>query len=198
MPKPTASSITVTVSTSANLKIDDVLVYPDNATVKTYSFTKSVGTRGDTRGYQLTAETGMNGTTRYYVYTNNTMPYLVKDAEENIVQVNKQRTVGQDWEINLLQFTYDNPITWEAPVTHGVTVNIYANVLGPTPCEAGISYTWSFGDGSSNVTTTDPSVQHTYSTAGKYQVTCTMSASGYTSVSASSPATSSVNALTVN
>ncbi len=197
MLKPSPSTITVTVETSVNLKIDDILVYPDNASIKTNSYTKTTGTRGDSRGIQLTAETGMGGTAKYYVYANNTMPYLVKDADENILQVNNQRTAQQAWELDGFEFNFDRPITWDAPIQANIATNIYANVAGPTACGVAITYTWNFGDGSSTQNTTTPDVQHTYATAGKYQVSCTLSATGYSSVTGYSPATTDPNALTV-
>ena len=194
MLKPSPSVVTVTVETSVNLKIDDILVYPDNASIKTNSYTKTTGTHGDSRGIQLTAETGMGGTAKYYVYSNNTMPYLVKDADENIVQVNRLRTAQQVWELDQLSV---NSISWDAPVQANITTNIYVNLNGIAPCDAAITYTWNFGDGSSTQQTTTSSVQHTYTTAGKYQVSCTLTASGYQGTTGYSPATTDPNALTV-
>jgi hypothetical protein len=200
MPKPSPSTITVTVSTDAGVLIDDILVQPSNSTIKTNSYSHSTRVHGGNvfnLGYQLTAETGMHGMAKYYVYTNNVMPYLIKDQDENIIQRNLPRVAGQDWGINTLEFDGYHPITWDQAVQATVPTTIYANLMINLPCEAALSYLWDFGDGTSTATTTVSSVQHTYATAGVYQVSCTVSATGYTSVTGYSPVTTDPSALTV-
>lgn len=176
IPMPSPQTITVTVTTNDALKIDDILVYPDNASVKTNSYTKLTVIRKGvevSNGIHLTAETGMNGTTRYYQYANPTMPHLIKDVDENIVQINEPRQINQTTGFYILTMTVP-PI---------VQANIPADfdVFPVIPCDAVVTYTWDFGDGSSPTVTTTKTATHTYTTAGSYVPSCTISATGHTS-----------------
>jgi hypothetical protein len=182
MPRPSPQTITVTATTSVAIKIDDILVYPDNASVKTNSYTKLTVIRKGaevSNGVHLTAETGMNGTTRYYQYANTAMPHLIKDVDENIVQINEPRQINQSTQFAIL-FMTPPPI---------VQVNIPADfdVFVVAPCDAVITYTWDFGDGSSPTVTTTKTATHTYNTAGSYTLNCTISATGYTSFTEAYP-----------
>lgn len=185
MPKPAGSTVTVTVTTNTDVKIDDVLVYPDNAIIKTYSYTSFTALRGSSNvllGIRMTAETGMNGISKYYEYASNTVPYTIRDVEENILQINEQRAYNQDFGPALFRI---NKISWATPAQINVPVNI--DVMITTPCYATITYTWDFGDGSGSSATSTPFTSHIYTVSGNYTVSCTISASGFTSDSYSSP-----------
>ncbi|HWR33565.1 MAG TPA: PKD domain-containing protein [Chitinophagaceae bacterium] len=182
MPRPSPQTITVTVTTTDALKIDDILVYPDNASVKTNSYTKLTSIRKGvevSNGVHLTAETGMNGTTRYYQYANTAMPHLIKDVDENIVQINEPRQINQTAEFAILFMTLPPIVQVSIPADFDVFVFV--------PCDAVITYTWDFGDGSSPTVTTTKTATHTYTTAGSYVPSCTISAAGYTSFTYSDP-----------
>jgi hypothetical protein len=98
------------------------------------------------------------------------------------MQINEQRSYNQDFGPSLFKI---NKISWSTPAQINVPVNI--DVMITTPCHASVTYTWDFGDGSSTTATSTPFTSHTYTVSGNYTVSCTISASGFTSDSYSSP-----------
>ncbi len=192
MPKPAGSTVTVTVTTNNDINIEDVLVYPENAAVKTYSYTRYTATRGSSTillGIRMTAETGRNGIAKYYEYANNSIPYIIRDVDENIMQINEQRSYNQDFGPALFKI---NKISWSTPAQINVPVDI--DVMITTPCNASVTYAWNFGDGSATTATSSPFTSHTYTVSGNYTISCTISASGFTSDTYSSPTITNVKA----
>lgn len=191
-PSATINTYYFNLGTSAAVKIDDVLIYPDNANVTTYSYTtNTVGTN------LLTAKTGVNGIGNAYEYDNAGRLWLVRDQFDNIIEMKKyklaNRHVQQIPSINIGYPFY--------PVVN-TSVTFYA--APPQSYETGdcdappITYNWDFGDGSTDVSYGSgnigaTNITHTYTATAKYQVSVTASSPGMTSVFAQTPATNSTN-----
>jgi len=191
-PSATITTYFFNLGTSTAVKIDDVLIYPDNANVTTYSYTtNAVGTN------LLTAKTGVNGIGNAYEYDNAGRLWLVRDQFDNIIEMKKYKLANRHvQQIPSIGIGYPN-----LPVVN-TSVTFYA--APPVSYETGdcdappIMYNWDFGDGSTGVSYGSgnigaTSITHTYTTAAKYQVSVTASSPGMTNVSAQTPATNSTN-----
>lgn len=191
-PSATINSYYFNLGTSAAVKIDDVLIYPDNANVTTYSYTTNdVGTN------LLTAKTGVNGIGNAYEYDNAGRLWLVRDQFDNIIEMKKYKLANRHaQQIPSVGIGYPFYPVVNTPVT------FYA--APPLAYETGdcdappITYNWDFGDGSTGVSYGSgnigaTNITHTYTTAAKYQVSVTASSPGMTNVSAQTPATNSTN-----
>ncbi len=191
-PHATYTTYSFTLGTSAAVKMDDVLIYPDNANVTTYSYTSNaVGTN------LLTAKTGVNGIGNTYEYDNAGRLWLVRDQFDNIIEMKKYKLANRHvQQIASIGIGYPN-----LPVVN-TSVTFYA--APPVSYETGdcdappIMYNWDFGDGSTGVSygsgnIGSTTITHTYTTAAKYQVSVTASSPGMTNVFAQTPATNSTN-----
>lgn len=189
---PTYTTLSVSVTASVSVSVDDILIYPDNAEISTNSYIRHYyGTETTNAGNFLTAQTGTKGVTKYYQYDNMGRVATIKDKEENIVQTKQYRKV------NSWNTTMSPTISWSpqpGTVSQAVTFTI-----GNLPCSGtDFSFVWNFGDGTGNFTTSSPSTTHSYSTAGGYVVTCTVSALGFSPVTVSTPALNDPSHVTIN
>lgn len=167
------------LSTSAAVKIDDVLIYPDNSNVTTYSYTSN------NRGTNfLTAKTGINGIGNTYEYDDKGRLWITRDQFENILEMKKYKITNRHLQqIPSVEIDYNR---------QGYTVNVPA-AFGASPpfawetgdCDApSIVYNWDFGDGTTGVSRNIPgsrggtTINHTYTKAEKYLVTVTASSPG--------------------
>ena len=177
IPNPSVSSYptySITLTSNTPLKLDDLLVYPDNASVMTNSYNNSsIG------NFLLTAQTGLNGTCKYYEYDYAGRLWLVRDQFENILEM-KKFLLPNKWAAALAAYISIGP----NPAVENTSVTLAASLTGQTTlCPVGTnSYLWDFGDGSSTVTTTTATVNHTYTTHGTYRATVTILVPGYGSV----------------
>src|SRR5436190_465086 len=176
IPRPSNSSVTVTVTLDGTIKIDDILFYPGNASVKTYSYDIKTYSSGYTSKI-LTAETGMGGTARYFEYDPYGRPYLVKDVENNIVEMKVYRQV-HNW-----QDLTTPTVAWSTPVYKDVSTTFTPTSSIPYGTQ-GVLYTWTWGDGSTE-TSTSSTKAHTYTTTGNFTMTCKIEAPGFTSLTSS-------------
>jgi hypothetical protein len=189
---PTVLTYTVAFQSSSAVKIDDVLLYPDNAALKTYSYTlKTYGAIIGTKGVLLSAEGSNNGLVRQYEYDGRGRISIVRDQDENILELRNYKDANQWQDFASSTLTWTNPPVTTTPVT-------FSN--GPTFSTCllmGGYYKWNFGDGTPEVTTATNTATHTYTIGGKFQVTCTAYPSGSTPIVVTTPAVTAANAVTV-
>ena len=182
------------LSTSVAVKIDDILIYPDNANVSSLSYTTN--TMGTNR---LTAKTGINGLGNSYEYDKAGRLWLVRDQFDNIIEMKKYKLTNRHpQQIPSISISYPyqtvlgsvSTFTAEPPYTYETG-----------DCDAPpIKYMWNFGDGfmatvsygsGSRGGTT---ITHTFAAIGTYQVSVTASSPGMTSIlPAQTPPVNSTN-----
>ena len=188
------TTFTYTLGTSAAVKIDDVLMYPDNSSVTTYSYTTNTTARN-----QLTAKTGINGVGNSYEYDNAGRLWLIRDQFDNIIEMKKYQLVNRHrvqipsiiigW--NYQHYIVNQPGNFTASLPASYDIG---DCTAPQ-----IIYTWNFGDGTATTTSNgDPltglsTVSHTYTATGLYVVTVTASSPGMTDIVASTPPVNSTN-----
>jgi hypothetical protein len=189
IPKPSNASYTVTVSTSVAIKIDDILFYPGNASIKTYSYDQKtyVNTSTGLSSIVLTAETGLGGATKTYEYDTYGRLYLIRDGFNNIIELKAYKQVN-NW-----QNLGTDSILWSTPVPNNLPTTYIASLATSPPAGEVISYTWDFGDGTPLVTSSTPYQLHTYTVTGTYQATCTIYSSALGTITAQTPPTNSTN-----
>jgi hypothetical protein len=175
IPKPaTSNPVTVSITTSLAFYIDDILMYPDNAGAKTYAYTPYTFGHDTLSKILLTAEKGLNGVAKTFTYDNIGRPETVRDKEDNIYAYYQYRKVNA-W--NPLGFTVTiTGISWTGTFTVNSSISFTANIFNPSGA-TGLSYTWDFGDGTV-VSGAGQTQAHTYTTAGNYTVTATVSGTG--------------------
>ncbi len=181
------------LSTSVAVKIDDVLIYPDNSNFTTYSYTTN-----NLCTNMLTAKTGINGVGNSYEYDNKGRLWLVRDQFDNIIEMKKYKITNRHLQqipsieigFNHQHYTVGVPGAFTASPP-------YAWETGD--CDApSIVYNWNFGDGSTGVSYNLPnnrggtSINHTYTQKGKYLVTVTASSPGMTNVVGQTPPVTNV------
>jgi len=155
------SPLAFSFTTSQNISIDDILLYPDVAEATTAGY--------DTVSYAKTVSTTTNGVSAYY--TNDTWGRLLYqyDRDKNIFEKRTYVTASQISTGLSAGFNITN--------THSAIVKNYPlTFTGPNVnCTVGVTYTWDFGDGTviSGVNLT--SLAHTFTTANTFTVKLTMS-----------------------
>lgn len=195
----TASLTTISygLSTSTAVKIDDVLIHPDNSNVTTYSYTtNAIGTN------LLTAKTGINGIGNSYEYDNAGRLWLVRDQFDNIIEMKKYKLTNRHTQ-QIPSITINYPVeTALGSPTQFAAAPPFAWETGD--CDApSIVYNWDFGDGTTGSSTSilnnkgSTAINHTYSNTGTYQVSVTASSAGMTNIFAQTPPTNSTNPLPV-
>lgn len=167
------------LSTSSAVKIDDVLIYPDNSNVATYSYTtNNIGTN------LLTAKTGINGIGNSYEYDNKGRLWIIRDQFENIIEIKKYKIANRHLQqIPSIEIDYNRQgYIASEPADFGASPP-FAWESGD--CDAPpIVYNWDFGDGSTGVSYNIPgnrggtTIRHTYTQKGTYLVSVTASSPG--------------------
>lgn len=163
-------SFTTKVSCSVNVSVDDVLFYPENATVNTMNY--------DVTTHYKIAATNTNGVSVYYSNDQWGRTLYSFDQDRNILQKN----------LYILSTDIQN-------FSSAFTVSTTGNIYNTTPVVftnsavdgcygSGVNYQWNFGDGTAPFNTTQAgTVTHTYSalvsTATNYTVTLTVSSPYY-------------------
>lgn len=180
------TTFTYILSTSVAVKLDDLIIYPDNSSVAAYSYTSNSIAK-----YLLTAKTGINGIGNSYEYDNAGRLWLVRDQFDNIVEMKKYKLINYEDQPTSIVISRS-----ASPYTAGVAGNFGASL--PFGFRNGdcsmppIVYTFNFGDGRSNTTANgdasgDVTVQHTYTNTGTYQITVTASSPEWTNIVAQTP-----------
>jgi len=191
----TETYLAISLGTSAGVKIDDVLIYPDNANVTTYSYTSNtIGT------HLLTAKTGINGIGNAYEYDNAGRLWITRDQFDNILEMKKYKLANRHaGQIPSIEIGYERP-------NYIVDVAGTFSAYPPAAYESGdcdiapIVYTWDFGDGSPTQTSYSipnsrgfTTINHTYTNKDMYVVTVTASSAGMNNIVAQTPAVTSTN-----
>ena len=161
----TSSTFSVGCTTSQSITIDDILFYPDVSQTKTFGY--------DMVSNLVTAETDANGVSTYYKIDPYGRVNYVYDQDMNIKTrttyaslSNIESSIGPGSSNGLTNF----PVTFASNFS-GRSVT-FVNTSFSTPCMPGVSINWTFGDGTTSVTTSGTNyVIHTYSAAGTYPVT---------------------------
>lgn len=151
-----SDNFTAKYQSSTSISVDDILFYPDNASANTIAY--------DPANYLKTSETNTNGKSNYFVYDNNRRLRYVMDQDKNIVMKN---SYVKDTDISNFMISINGSSFANAGVPASFSTSTTSN-------KDGIVYTWNFGDGTPQVTTTDSSpLNHTYAANGSYTVTLT-------------------------
>jgi hypothetical protein len=181
------TTMAYSLGTSVNVKIDDIMIYPDNASFTTYGYTtNNIGTN------MLTAKTGLNGIGQTYEYDKAGRLWLTRDQFENIIEMKKYKLTNQ----YLTQIP--DIVIGYSPTPYALGDHSIFSVSLPRSYIIGdcgaptISYHWDFGDPASGPLNTANSVgdaidghsgaDHIYGSVGKYLVTVTASSPGMTNV----------------
>ena len=152
-----SSPFTLTVTTSANVAIDDILLYPDCAEASTVTY--------DATAHHKLAETNTNGVSSYFTYDQWGRLRMQFDQDKNIVLTKAYITPG-----NVTDYTPTVSFSPSAGITVSTPVTLSA--YGGDVCTAAANvYTYKFGDGTYTVTTSATAPSHTYTTPGTYQDT---------------------------
>ncbi len=156
-------SFTIKVQTSTANNIDDILFYPESAEVTTYAYNPN--------NFLKTAETNTNGVSKYYGYDNFYRLQYVYDQDRNIV-LKKTYASASTIASGLISASFTTNPASGISVTTPIT---FTGQTGSGACTPGTYYSYNFGDG----TSTTPSLSgansiHSYTTAGNYTVTFTV------------------------
>lgn len=156
-----AGAFTINISTTVNTGVDDVIFYPENAEVSTYSY--------DPVTHFKASATNTNGISTYFTDDIWGRPVLTMDQDHNIVSQKSYITQTQLQNWNPYIQNNNGVINANTPVTFEIQ-GWADNCLIPDAM-----VTWNFGDGTSTVTTQLVSPPaHTYATTGTFSVTATV------------------------
>jgi len=161
----TDASIFVTMSSTTNIGIDDIMTYPATAEVSTFAYDAN---------FHNTASTNTNGVSTYYNYDIWGRLLYVYDQDKNIVQKKTYITPADKQAfLNANSFTISG--TRNSKNEYYINSPITFTAGSITSCNAdGITYTWHFSDGPDVVTTT-PALSHTFTSVGSKTVSLTTS-----------------------
>jgi YD repeat-containing protein len=151
------SQFTVKIQWTSTLSIDDVLFYPENANVVTYTYDKI--------GNKL-SETDGNGKSLHYTYDGLGRINYIRDHEANILR--KESYNSYNTVLSLANPDFKFP---DANLLDGVAIPFSAN-KELNNCLVGVTYNWNFGDGTP-VVMNNAIPSHTYATTGTYNITLT-------------------------
>jgi len=133
--------------------MDDVLLYPTEATVIPYSYNE-VG--------NVLSETKNNGRTVFYEYDKLGRLRYVRDWDKNILK--KESYMSYNTTLSLATPTFR---TLSSQLEDGVDIPFE---VGPeNRCLLGVTYNWDFGDGTT-IVTNNPNPTHIFTNPGTYQV----------------------------
>jgi len=162
-------SIQASFNGSTAFTIDDILFYPENASVVTSTY--------DFASRQKTSDIDASGITVYYSYDPYGRLNNIKDQDRQIVLTRsyvKKSQTGPPLPFATVNFTesYASARKWEKRPVRFINNSTINN-----PDASDIIYTWDFGDGSATVTGLNST--HTYAAAGTYTVTLTATSASY-------------------
>jgi hypothetical protein len=156
-----SSSYTVSFTVNTNVTADDILFYPDEASVGTVSY--------DANTKAKTTATSSNGVSAYFVNDTWGRMLYTLDQDKNIVQRN---TIVTAADANA-HYTYSPSVGGSGTVTNTTPVSF--SVTNADPCGlAGVTVSWDFGDGIKVKAAGLVSPTHSYQTAGTYTLRDTL------------------------
>ncbi len=155
-----SGNFTAQISAGNAVLIDDMLLYPQDAEITTAGYDRLTRLK--------TSETNSNGVSNYFTYDAAGRVRYVYNQDKEIV-LKKTYVTKRDQEA-LNDFTVSINSTVQKA---GTPISFSATSYLP-PVSEGISYLWSFGDGSSSITTSSNTASHTYQVAGTYTLTVTV------------------------
>lgn len=164
-----AANFNVSLKSNAAAIIDDVLFYPDNASVETFTY----GTYTQLKSSEISA----NGTTRYYSYDPYGRLLLIKDQDKQILL--KKSYIRQGNLIDPAE-SYVNLNFTGTNLYNGQAAD-FTNTSWNRANADDIVYTWDYGDGTP--ITTGFNGSHIYTLLGSYTVTLTATSETYGIVS---------------
>jgi hypothetical protein len=163
-----SGNITVKVTTSATISIDDILCYPENTEATTYAF--------DNVQFLKICETNTNGVSAYYKYDAWGRLLYAYDQDHNILKKNVYVTAQDAAAFGplIISIYGGTLLNTNTPVTF---TSVYPG--GCTGLNA-ITYTWTFGDGSPSVQTRMAMAPaHLYTMPGTYIANLTINSAIY-------------------
>jgi len=158
-----SSTISVTVKSNMQIIIDDILLYPEQASIE--SFTYDISTR------QKSSETTVNGITTYYSYDPYGRLLWIKDQDKQIRL--KKSYVRKTDIINAPPFVSMNFTTFQEYSSYqpGKPINFENRSLINNIDADDIIYTWNYGDGTPIVTGNN--TIHIFAAVGTYTINLT-------------------------
>jgi len=160
------ANFTLKAQPNSNVSIDDVLFYPENAEVNSFTYNANL---------QKLSEINSNGITVYYIYDKAGRLKYVKDQDKNLVRKETYVSYNKN-QADLGLATPD--FSTAAVLTEGVSAAFTVNP-GDNDCIEETVYTWNFGDGTAPVVTTGMSINHVFASAGNYTVSLSISHPAY-------------------
>lgn len=157
------SPMTLTVTASTNIGVDDILFYPSNADVSTFAY--------DPNTRMQTAATDMNGVSTYSTYDQWGRLLTKLDQDKNILIANSYVT-ADDYQGFTTPSIGISPIGTNFTTLTPITFN---GASGTSFCSGvGVVFNWDFGDGNTAQVAYPNTVNHTYATPGTYTVKLTV------------------------
>jgi hypothetical protein len=156
-----SSSYTVSFTVNTNVTADDILFYPDAASVGTVSYNANTKVK--------TTATNGNGVSAYFVNDAWGRMLYTLDQDKNIVQRN---TIVTAADANA-HYSYSPIVDGNGAVTNTTPVSF--SITNVDPCGlAGATVSWDFGDGIKAKAAGLISPTHTYQNAGTYTMRDTL------------------------
>ena len=163
-----SGNITVKITTSASVSIDDILCYPENTEATTYAF--------DLVQFLKICETNTNGVSAYYQYDAWGRLLYAYDQDHNIIKKSVYVTPADAASFHNLSIRVTNFGTLNTNTPVGFATSYPGGCYGLTS----ITYTWTFGDGTAPVqTSTTTSPLHLYTLPGTYIANLTATSAIY-------------------
>jgi YD repeat-containing protein len=156
-----AGQFTAKVEAGTNILIDDILFYPEKATVSSFSYDSATGNKR--------SETGSNGRPTYFTYDSRGRLKHTVDQDGNIL---KNMMYGTAEEAGM--YSVDISTGLFGTVSYNTPVNFYDSGGFVLDME-GTRYVWDFGDGSPLTETyaARGGITHLFAGAGTFNVTLT-------------------------
>jgi hypothetical protein len=171
-------NFTIKLQGNHDIKLDELLFYPENAEVTTYAYDRNTRYK--------TAQTNTNGITQYYTFDQYGRLNYVFDQNKNMIIKKSYNFTDSYKTFYQPSFTY-TPTQFLYPSTP-ITFSLINSL---STCQyAGASLSWNFGDGSQPVVATSyDQPTHVYAQTGTYTVTVTATSPDHVQVSSSMPIT---------
>ena len=168
-----SANYTVSFTSSQSISVDDILFYPDIAEVSTATY--------DATTLAKIAQTNTNGVSEYFTNDQWGRVLFAYDQDKNIIAKNTYITPADIRNFNA-NITYTPASGATTATTLGFGAGSNCNIAGNT-------YSWVFGDGSTQTVTGLNTVSHSYAAAGTYTVSVTITSPIFGTATGSAPVT---------